>query len=75
MDLDLSMVSDDDFQCYNTAERKPVYTNKDDELQFLPKETKMTPETGLKIEKNNSAEPQKTPRRSQRLTFAKQTKN
>ena len=46
MDLDLSMVSDDDFQCYNTAEGKPVHTNMDDELQLLPKETTLTPERG-----------------------------
>ena len=48
MDLDLSKVSDDEFQCYNTSEGKPVHTNVDDELQLLPKETNLTPETGIK---------------------------
>ena len=48
MDLDLSMVSDDEFQCYNTSEGKPVHANIDDELQLLPKETNLTPETGIK---------------------------
>ena len=48
MDLDLSMVSDDEFQCYNTSEGKPVHTNVDDELQLLPKETNLTPKTGIK---------------------------
>ena len=35
-------------QCYNTSEGKPVHTNVDDELQLLPKETNLTPETGIK---------------------------
>ena len=35
MELDLSIVSDDEFQCYNTSEGKPVHTNLDDELQLL----------------------------------------
>ena len=48
MDLDLSMVSDDEFQCYNTSEGKPVHAKIDDELQLLPKETNLTPETGIK---------------------------
>ena len=40
MDLDVSMVSDDDdFQCYNTSEGKPVHINVDDELQLLSQET------------------------------------
>ena len=75
MDLDLSFVSDDYIQCYKTAEGKPVHTNIDDELQLLPKETTSTPETGIKIEENSSAEPQPQQlwRRSQRLRLAKQT--
>ena len=72
MDLDLSIVSDDDFQCYNTAEGKRVHTNIGDKLIFLSKETTLTPETGIKFEKN-PAEPKQTSRRSQRLPFAKQT--
>ena len=51
MDLDLSIVSDDDFQCYNTAEGKRVHTNIGDKLIFLSKETTLTPETGIKFEK------------------------
>ena len=39
MELDLSIVSGDDFQCYKTSEAKPVHTSLDDELQLLPKET------------------------------------
>ena len=73
MYLGLNIVSDNDFQCYTTAEGKPVHTNVDDELQLLPKETTLTPKTGVKIEKINSAEPQQILRRSQRLPFAKQT--
>ena len=50
MELDLNKVpDDDDFQCYNTSEGKPVRTNLDDELQLLPKETSLTPETFLKM--------------------------
>ena len=38
VELDLSMVSDDDdFQCYFTGERRPVQTHIDDELQLLLK--------------------------------------
>ena len=32
MDLELSMVSEDDFQCYNTSEGKPVHISLNDEL-------------------------------------------
>ena len=72
MNLVLSIVSDDGFQCYNTAKEKPVHANIDDELQLLPNEATLTPETGIKIEENNSAEPKQTLRRPQRLPFAKQ---
>ena len=51
-DMNLSIISDDDdFECYNKAEAKPVHTNIDDELQFLPKESNLTPEQGINIEK------------------------
>ena len=73
MDLDLTIVSDDDFQCYNTAEQKPVLSNVDVELQLRPDETTLTPDTGIKIEKNQSAEPQQILRSSQRVPFAEQT--
>ena len=52
--LDLSTVSDDDdFQYDNTSEGKPVHTNLNDELQFLPKETNLTQETGMKTRERN----------------------
>ena len=44
-DLNLSIISDDDdFECYNKAEGKPIQVNIDDELQLHPKETNLTPE-------------------------------
>ena len=47
MDLDLSVVSEDkDFECYNTSEEKPLHTSIDDELQLLPNDLTLTPETG-----------------------------
>ena len=75
MELDLSMVSEDgDFQCYNTAEGKPVHTNIEDELQLPPKETPLTPDTGGKNNRSKTfTEPHQTVRRSERLPFAKQT--
>ena len=46
-DLNLSFISDeDDFECYNKAEGKPIQVNIDDELQLHPKETNLTPEQG-----------------------------
>ena len=41
---------------------------------LMLKQTKLTPDTGVKTEKNNSIEPHQTLRRSHRLPFAKQTK-
>ena len=73
-DLDLSMVSDDEFQCYNTSEGNPVHTNVDDELQLLPKETNLTPETGIKTNSSPN-EPHQSVRKSKRIPNAKQTKN
>ena len=70
-DMNLSIISDDDdFECYNKAEGKPVHTNIDDELQLLSKENNLTPEQGIKIEKPKTLEPT---RKSKRLPFAKQT--
>ena len=46
-ELNLSIISDDDdFECYNMSEAKPVQTNIVEELQLLPKETNLTPEQG-----------------------------
>ena len=73
MDLALSLVSDDDdFQCYNTSEGKSVHTNVDDELQLLPKETNLTPESGIKTNLP-SDEPHQTVKKSKRIPNAKQT--
>ena len=72
MDLYLSIVSDDEFQCYNTSEGKPVHANIDDELQLLPKETNLTPETGIKTNPLIN-EPQLTVRKSKRIPNARQT--
>ena len=72
MDLDLSIVSDDEFQCYNTSEGKHVHANIDDELQLLPKETNLTPETGIKTNPLIN-EPQLTVRKSKRIPNARQT--
>ena len=74
VELDLSMVSDDDdLQCYNTSEGTPVHTNKDVELQLLPKETNPSPETGIKT-KDPLDEPRLAIRKSKILCqTAKQT--
>ena len=69
MDLNLSMVSDDEFQCYNTSEGNPVHTNMDDELQLLPKETNLTPETGIKTNSLPN-EPHQSVRKSKRIPNA-----
>ena len=51
-DLNLSIISeDDDFECYNKAEGKPIQVNIDDELQLHPTETNLTPEQGRYKEK------------------------
>ena len=44
--LNLSIISDDDFDCYNKSEGKPVQTNIEDEIQLLPKNNYSTPEQG-----------------------------
>ena len=72
MELDLSIVSDGDFRCYNTSEGKPVLTNLDDELQLLPKQTNLNPETGIKT-KEPIYEQHLTVRKSKRIPYAKQT--
>ena len=74
MDLDLSMVSDEnDFQCYNTSEGKPVLVNVEDELQMHPKETRLTPESGIKTNLLPD-EPHQTVRKSKGIPNVKQTK-
>ena len=70
-DMNLSIISDDDdFECYNKSEGKPVHTNIDNELQLLHKENNLTPEQGANIEKPKTLEPIK---KSKRLSFARQT--
>ena len=46
MDLDSSIVQDDDFDCYKTSQGKLFHSNTKDELQVLPKETNHTTESG-----------------------------
>ena len=73
MDLDLSMISeDDDFHCYNTAEGKPVHFNIEDERQLLPKGTTPTPKTGIKID-NNTYRTTPNSEMIKKLPVAKQT--
>ena len=73
-DLNLSIISDDDdFECYNKAEGKPIQVNIDDELQLHPRETNFTPEQGRYKEENRIEKPIEPVRRSNRLPFAKQT--
>ena len=72
-DLDLSIISDEDFNCYNNSDGKPIHTNVEDELQIHPKEKKLTPETGIN-DGHTTTKPKTPIRRSGRLPFAKQTK-
>ena len=53
------------------SEGKPVHTNVDVELQLLPKETNLTPESGIKTNLQ-SFEPHQTVRKSKRILNAKQ---
>ena len=71
-DLDLSIVSDDEFNCYNNSEGRPISVNVDDELQIHPKETRLSPETGINHD-HIITKPTTPVRRSRRLPFAKQT--
>ena len=73
MDLNLSIVSDEEFDSHNKSDGKPVHTNINDELQLLPKDNKLTPGQGIYTGINKIAEPQPSVRRSRRLPFAKQT--
>ena len=70
-DLNISIVSDEEFGCYNKPEGKPVQTNIDDELQLLPKDNKLTPGQGTNKGKNKITEPQTLVGRSNRLLFVK----
>ena len=72
-DLNLSIVSDEEFDCYTKSEGKPVQTNIDDELQLLPKDNKLTPGQGTYKGRSKITEPQTSVRRSNRLPFAKQS--
>ena len=72
-DLNLSIISDDEFDCYNKSEGKPITTTPDDELQLLPKENNLTPEQGRYKRKHQKTKPTESVRRSNRLLFAKQT--
>ena len=74
-DLNLRIISDDEFDFYNKSEGKPISTNPDDELQLLPKENNLTPEQGRYKKKHQKTKPTESFRRSQRLPFAEQTEN
>ena len=74
-DLILSIVSDEEFDCYNKSEGKPVQTNIDDELQLLLKDNKIAPGQGTCKGKIKIIELQTSDIRSNRLPFAKQTEN
>ena len=69
-DLDLSIVSDDEFNCYNNSEGRPISVNVDDDLQIQPKETRLSPDTGTNHD-HIITKPTTPIRRSRR--FAKQT--
>ena len=73
-DLDLSIVSDDEFNCYNNSEGRPINVNVDDELQIHPKETRLSPETGINHD-HIITKPTTPVRRSRRLPFAKKPIN
>ena len=69
-DLNLSIVSDDEFNCYNNSDGQPIHTNVEYELQIHSKETRLTPDTD--IYHDHITTKLKTPsRRSRRLPFAK----
>ena len=70
-DLDLSIVSDDEFNCYNNSEGSPISVNVDHELQIHPKETRLSLETGINHD-HIITKPTTPVRRSRRLPFAKQ---
>ena len=72
-DLNLCIVSDDEFNCYNNSDGEPIHTNVNDELQIHSKETRLTPETGINHD-HITTKPKTPIRRSRRLPFAKQTK-
>ena len=47
MNVDLSIISDDDFNCYGVKGRQTVHTNIEGELQIYPREFNLTAETGI----------------------------
>ena len=75
MGLNLNIISDDEVECYNKSESKPVHTIIDDELQLLPKEKTLTIEQGIYIrQKLKTVEPSKSVSKSKSL-YAKKPKN
>ena len=73
MDVNLSFVSDEEFDCLTKSEGQPVHTNIDNELQLLPKENKLPP-TKVYI-KEKTIEPSISVRKSNRPPFANKPKN
>ena len=70
-DLNLSIISDDEFDCYNKSEGKQVQTNREDELQLVPKENNLTRSKVDLIRKIKK--PTESVGRSNSLPSAKQT--
>ena len=71
--LNLSIISDDEVECYKKFDGKSVHTNIDNELQLFPKENNLTPEQGIYNGKNKTIEPPHRVRKCKRLPSAKQT--
>ena len=45
-ELNLSIVRDEDFDCYNKSDDKPVHTKTEDEIQFLLRDDEFRPQQG-----------------------------
>ena len=45
-ELNLSIVREEDFDCYNKSDGKPVHTKIEDEIQFLPRDDELRPQQG-----------------------------
>ena len=61
VDMNMSVVSDEEFDCYNKSKGKLVHTKTDDELQLLPKENNLTLGQGMHKGINEETEPLKDP--------------
>ena len=76
IELNLSIVSDEEFDCDNKSDGKLVHTNIDDELQLFPREDNTQRRqvyTRTRYVTGENNETDTTGRKSKRLPFAKQT--